>query len=311
MMALVIVAPELDPAPWVAALHAVDRDLDIRVWPDDGERRDIHFAITWNHPPGELLRYPNLKCVASLAAGVDHILRDPNLPDGIRLTRLVHPLLTQRMIQYVLTALLNHHRSWERYRRQQTRKSWSPEEIIIRSDQVNVGIMGLGNFGLDAAIRLAQIGFHVRGWSRSEKRIEGVQVFFGDDQLDTFLSQTDVLICLLALTSETRNILNRQTFDKLPPGAYLINVARGEHLVDEDLLAALNGKHLSGACLDVFRTEPLPPEHPFWHHPRITVTPHIAVGDDPKLVAPQIVENYQRIIRNKSLLHEVDPKRGY
>ena len=310
-MALVLVAPELDPVPWVTALHAVDPNLDIRVWPDDGERRDIHFAITWNHPPGELLRYPNLKCVASLAAGVDHILRDPDLPEGIRLTRLAHPLLTQRMTHYVLMAVLNHRRGWERYRRQQTEKRWNPEEIVLRSDQVNVGIMGLGNFGFDAAIKLAQIGFRVCGWSRSKKRIEEAQVFFGDDQLDTFLSQTDILICLLALTSQTKNILNRHTLGKLRPGAYLINVARGEHLVDEDLLDALDRKQLSGACLDVFRTEPLPPQHPFWHHPRIIVTPHIAVGDHPALVAPQIVENYQRMIRNKSLLYEVDPRRGY
>ena len=310
-MALVFMAPELDPGPWVTALHAVDSDLDIRVWPDDGERRDIEFAITWNHPPGELLRYPNLKCVASLAAGVDHILRDPDLPEGIRLTRLSHPLLTQRMTHYILTAVLNHHRGWEKYRRDQTEKRWNPEEIATRADQITLGVMGLGNFGRDAAMKLVQNGFLVNGWSRSKKQIDKVKVFFGADQLDIFLSQTDIVICLLALVPQTKNILNRRTLGKLRPGAYLINVARGEHLVDEDLLEALNGKHLSGACLDVFRTEPLPPEHPFWHHPRIIVTPHIAVGDHPTLVAPQIIKNYRRMIRNKNPLYEIDPARGY
>ena len=310
-MALVFVAPELDPAPWVTALYAVDPNLDIRVWPDDGEERDIQFAITWAHPPGELLRYPNLRCVASLAAGVDHILRDPDLPQGIRLTQLRHPLLTQRMTHYILTAVLNHHRSWGKYRRQQTEKRWNPEEIATRADQITLGVMGLGNFGRDAAIKLVRNGFLVNGWNRSKKQINKVKVFFGADQFDTFLSQTDILICLLALTPQTRNILNRHTFGKLRSGAYLINVARGEHLVDEDLLDALDRKQLSGACLDVFRTEPLPPEHPFWHNPKIIVTPHIAVGDHPSLVAPQIIENYQRVIRNKNLLYEVDPTRGY
>ncbi len=311
MMALVIVAPELDPSPWTVALHAVDPDLDIRVWPNDGDKRDMEFAITWNHPAGELLQYPNLRCVASLAAGVDHVLRDPSLPEGIRVTRLVHPLQTLRMTQYVLMGVLNHHRSFERYRKQQAERRWSPEEIVACSDQVNVGIMGLGNFGVDAAAKLTQIGFHVLGWSRTEKRIERVQTFFGDDQFNAFLSQTDILVCLLPLTPKTCGILNRHTFEKLRPGAYVINVARGEHLVEEDLLGALDRKHLSGACLDVFRVEPLPPNHPFWHHPRITVTPHIAVGDHPSLVAPQIVENYQRMKANKVLLNEVDLKKGY
>ncbi len=311
MIALVIVAPELDPSSWTAALHAVDPDLDIRVWPDDGDKRDIEFAITWNHPAGELLQYPNLRCVASLAAGVDHVLRDRSLPKGIRMTRLVHPLQTSRMTHYVLMAVLNHHRSFERYRKQQAERRWSQEEIVTCSDEVNVGIMGLGNFGVDAAAKLTQIGFHVLGWSRTEKRIERVQTFFGDDQLNAFLPQTDILVCLLPLTPKTSNILNRHTFEKLRPGAYVINLARGEHLVEEDLLDALDRKHLSGACLDVFRTEPLPPNHPFWHHPRITVTPHIAVGDHPSLVAPQIVENYQRMKANKPLLNEVDLKKGY
>ena len=220
-------------------------------------------------------------------------------------------LLTQRMTHYILTAVLNHHRGWDKYRRDQTEKRWNPEEIATRADQITLGVMGLGNFGRDAAIKLVRNGFLVNGWNRSKKQINKVKVFFGADQFDTFLSQTDILICLLALTPQTRNILNRHTFGKLRYGAYLINVARGEHLVDEDLLDALDQNQLSGACLDVFRTEPLPPEHPFWHHPRIIVTPHIAVGDHPSLVAPQIIENYQRVIRNKNLLYEVDPRRGY
>jgi glyoxylate/hydroxypyruvate reductase A len=171
--------------------------------------------------------------------------------------------------------------------------------------------MGLGQLGSDAAARLRDLRFSVSGWSRTSRDLQGVRSFCGDDQLNPFLSQTDVLICLLPLTPRTEGILNRETFQNLRPGAFVINVARGRHLVEEELLAALDTGHLSGACLDVFREEPLPPEHPFWSHPRIQVTPHASSLTEPRAVAPQILENYRRVRAGEILLHRVDVERGY
>jgi len=174
-----------------------------------------------------------------------------------------------------------------------------------------VGIMGLGHLGSDAARKLHALGFPVSGWSRTPKSIDGVTGFAGEGDLDTFLSGADILICLLPLTSATQGILNCRTLSKLPAGAYLINAARGEHLMEGDLIAALESGHLSGACLDVFREEPLPESHPFWSHPQVTVTPHVASLTYPRDVAPQIVANYHRVRAGQLPWNIVDLKRGY
>jgi glyoxylate/hydroxypyruvate reductase A len=171
--------------------------------------------------------------------------------------------------------------------------------------------MGLGHLGADAAVKLAGLGFRVSGWSRTPKSIDGVHSFVGDEALDAFLAQSDILICLLPLTAATQGILNRRTLARLPDGAYVINAARGEHLVEEDLVEALASERLAGACLDVFRTEPLPAGHPFWTHPRVTITPHVASLTFPRDVASQLVDNYRRVRAGQPPLHVVDPRRGY
>jgi glyoxylate/hydroxypyruvate reductase len=176
---------------------------------------------------------------------------------------------------------------------------------------VRVGIMGLGHLGSDAAVKLRALGFAVSGWSRTARQMESVRCFAGAGELESFLAQADILICLLPLTPATEGILNRETFSKLPRGAYLINAARGDHLVEEDLLDALESSQVGGACLDVFRKEPLPESHPFWKHPCVTLTPHVASLTYPKAVAPQIVENYRRVRAGKPPLHAVDIGRGY
>jgi glyoxylate/hydroxypyruvate reductase A len=176
---------------------------------------------------------------------------------------------------------------------------------------MQIGIMGLGQLGKDAAKKLAYLGFPVSGWSQTPKDIEGVTCLAGDDALDHFLSQTRILICMLPLTPKTKGILSQKTFAKLPAGAYLINIARGRHLIEKDLLTALDSGHLAGACLDVFEVEPLPEDHPFWSHPKIFITPHISSLTYPKTVAPQIIENYRRTITGNPLLHVVDVERGY
>jgi glyoxylate/hydroxypyruvate reductase A len=171
--------------------------------------------------------------------------------------------------------------------------------------------MGLGQLGKDAAKKLSYLGFPVSGWSQTPKDIEGVKCFAGDKALEDFLSQARILICMLPLTPKTKGILNHKTFAKLPAGAYIINIARGQHLIENDLLAALDSGQLGGACLDVFEVEPLPEDHPFWSHPKILVTPHISSITYPQTVAPQIIENYQRAKTGDPLLHVVDMERGY
>jgi glyoxylate/hydroxypyruvate reductase A len=309
-MSMLFLAPELDPQSWVKHLRRQAPGLDLRIWPDVGPPEEVLFVLSWKHPLGVMKRFPQLRCIASLGFGVDHVLRDPDLPAGVPVTRIVDAGMVDAMSTYVLTAVLGHTRQFDLYRRDQAIKTWTPR-IPNHPRDVRVGIMGLGHLGADAARKLHTMGFPVSGWSRTPKSIEGVVGFTGDGGLDDFLSGADILICLLPLTPATRGILNRRTLSKLPAGAYLINAARGEHLLEEDLIAALEGGHLSGACLDVFRQEPLPESHPFWNHPQVTVTPHVASLTYPRDVAPQIVANYHRVRAGQPPLNVVDLNRGY
>lgn len=309
-MAFLFIARGVKADPWVRQLKALDPQLDIRVWPEVGNAEEIELALSWNHPPGEFKKYENLKCIASLGAGVDHILGDPNLPEGVSVTRVLEPNMAQSMSEYVILCVLNYCRQFDLYRTDQIQNRWHPRKPLLAAD-LCIGIMGLGQLGADAAKKLSQLGFQVNGWSRTPKKIDGVQSFAGDSTLNDFLSLSDVLICLLPLTPATKGILNCKTFEKLPGGSYLINVARGEHLVEQDLLDALESGQISGACLDVFQVEPLPEGHPFWNHPKIIITPHISSLTYPKAVAPQIVENYHRLKSGKPLLNQVDIERGY
>jgi len=309
-MAFLIVAPDMKTASWVKHLSALDSAIDIRVWPQVGNADDIEFALCWNHPPGEFKKYKNLKCIASLGAGVDHIVRDPDLPAAVPVTRVVEPSMAQSMSEYAVLGVLNYCRQFDLYRSDQSQKKWQPRIPLLAAD-MRIGIMGLGQLGKDTAKKLSNLDFPVTGWSQTPKDIDGVKCFAGEDALDVFLSRSRILICMLPLTPKTRGILNHETFHKLPAGAYVINVARGQHLVEKDLLAAVDSGQLDGACLDVFEVEPLPENHPFWSNPKIIVTPHISSLTYPKAVAPQIIDNYHRMKSGKALLHRVDIKRGY
>jgi glyoxylate/hydroxypyruvate reductase A len=214
------------------------------------------------------------------------------------------------MSEYVVLSVLNYCRQFDDYRADQAQKQWHPRKPRLAED-TRIGILGFGQLGADAAKKLSNLGFRVAGWSRRPKNIAGGQCFAGEEALANFLSRTHILICLLPLTPATKGILNRKTFEKLPGGAYVINVARGQHLVESDLIDALDSGQLTGACLDVFDVEPLPPDHPFWAHPKIKVTPHISSITFPKAVAPQIIENYQRAKTGKPPLNVVDAERGY
>jgi glyoxylate/hydroxypyruvate reductase A len=309
-MGFIIIAPGINTEAWCRHLLAADPGLDLRVWPDSGDPATVSFALVWQAPPGELQRYPHLRCIASLGAGADHILSDPQLPAGVPVTRVVHDSLSRGMSEYVLATVLSQCRHLWRFQQDQRRARWR-RRLPMETAKTCIGIMGLGQLGADAARRLGQHGFPVVGWSRTPKKIEGVAAYAGDNQLRPFLARSQVLVCMLPLTPATRDILNAAAFAALPRGAYLINVARGEHLVEDDLFEALTDDQLSGACLDVFREEPLPESHPFWHHPRITVTPHVASITHPGLVAPQIVANYRRVQNGKPPRNQVDRQRGY
>ncbi|HHM23436.1 MAG TPA: glyoxylate/hydroxypyruvate reductase A [Bacteroidetes bacterium] len=308
-MALLLLMPGRDTHDWKSKLLAKDPDLDVRIWPDVGKADEILMTVVWNQPPGALKKFKNLRCVASLGAGVDHILADPDLPAGVAVTRIVDEQLNRMMAEYVTLAVLHHYRQFDRYEQHKQRAEWKPEPPPNRG--FHVGVMGLGVIGGHVAQKLSEFGFSVLGWARSRKSLPGIRSFAGDAELGAFASLSNILVCLLPLTPQTRGILNQGLFSMLPRGAYVVNVARGEHLVEEDLLAAIGSGQLSGACLDVFRQEPLPPEHPFWRHPKIMVTPHIASVTQPENVAAQIVENYRRLLQEKPLLHQVDIRRGY
>lgn len=309
-MALMIIAPDIKVTSWVKHLSSLEPGIDIRIWPDIGNAEDIEFALSWHHPPGDFNKYKNLKCIASLGAGVDHILVDPSLPEGVPITRVVEHSMAQSMSEYVILAVLNFCRQFDDYRADQAQKQWHPRKPLL-AENLDIGIMGLGQLGKDAAKKLSYLGFPVSGWSQTPKKIKGIKSFAGENTLDDFLSRARILICMLPLTPKTTGILSHRIFGKLPAGAYLINVARGQHLAENDLIAALDSGHLAGACLDVFAIEPLPPDHPFWIHPKIIITPHISSITFPRAVAPQIIENYLRVKAGKNPLHRVDIDRGY
>ncbi len=310
-MSLLFLCPTKDPAPWLAGIHAVDPAIDVQVWPDVPRPEAVRFALLWQHPHDVLATLPNLKALASLGAGIDHILNDPTLPQHLPVARIVDPNLVASMTQYVATAALRFFREFETYGKQQRATIWHPQPPRD-IDDYPVGIMGMGVLGSDAAAKLATLGFTVYGWSRRRSEHTALTgAFAGKDELPAFLATSRILVCLLPLTDATRGILNDTLFTQLQPDAYIINVARGAHLVDEDLLTALNAGTLQGVCLDVFNEEPLPAQHPFWQHPNITITPHIASITNPKTAAVQVVENYHRARKGEALLHAVDLKRQY
>jgi len=296
---------------WRDALLALDPGLEVRLFPEAGDPADIEAAVVWTaHDMAELRRYPNLRVIVSMGAGVDHLMRPPGPPPGVPVARLVDTRLTQGMSEWVLLNVLRFHRQDPDDRAQQAAAVWeelpAPETAARR-----IGILGLGALGGDAAAKLAALGFPVMGWSRQPKSLPGVHCFHGEAGLRDMLSRSDILVCLLPLTPETRGLLNAATFGLLPRGAYLLNAARGGHVVQEDLLAALDSGQLAGAAIDVTEPEPLPPGHPIWSHPRIVLTPHAASVTIPSSAAPQVLENIRRARRGETLINLVDFTLGY
>jgi len=299
-----------DFSAWAPMLRKLDPGLDLREWPDFGAAPDIEAAIVWHHHHGTLGQFPNLKVICNIGAGVEHIFDDPDLPKGVPVTRVIDPRMTGAMSEYMMLHVLRYHRRFDETQRNQAERKWQympPENAATTT----IGIMGLGELGLDAATKLGALGFRIAGWSRSAKSLPGIETFHGRDGLAPFLNQCKMLICLLPLTPETKGIINSDTLAALPAGAKFINGARGGHVVDVDLLAALDSGHIGGATLDVFHAEPLPEDHAYWRHPRVTVTPHNAADSFPGDVAPQLVENLRRALAGEALLNPVEVGRGY
>ena len=309
----VLLMPPRDDERWHDALtlrlaRAVP-GTRLHLWPDLGpDPAAIEIAMVWTAPPALFARLPGLRCVMALGAGVDDLA--PMLPPGIALTRVVDAALTESMTEYVLYHVLRHHRGMDAYRADRESRAWHPRPFPPASGR-SIGVLGLGALGTHVARALSGLGFRVYGMSRTPRRIADVTCVTGDGALDTVLGHSEILVCLLPLTSATRDLLGARAFARMPRGAHLINAARGAVVVDEELLAALDTDHLSGATLDVFRDEPLPPEHPFWRHPRVTITPHIASLTNLESVAAQLADNVRRFAAGEPLIHAVDRERGY
>jgi glyoxylate/hydroxypyruvate reductase A len=284
-------------------------DLDFRVWPDAGNLADIEYLIAWQVPPDFLAALPNLRVLFSSGAGIDHVDLSA-IPEHVPLVRMVEPGIIDGMVEYVSLAVLALHRDWFDYVAANAARIWNPLEVPPASSR-RIGVMGMGVLGQAVLDRLRTYGFQLRGWNRSFREMAGVECFTGADQLESFLAGCDVLVCLLPLTPATSGILDRKTFAALPAGAALINVGRGQHLVEADLLAALETGHLSRAILDVTDPEPLAADHPFWAHPRVFITPHVASMTQPETAASILLENLRRHQRGEPLLDVVDRTRGY
>lgn len=309
-MSLLLIAPDRDMSDWEKALKELDPNLDIEIWPNVGDKKGVQFAVCWNQPKHVLDQYPNLKAVSSLGAGTDHLLNDDSLPESVSICRVVSNSLIQQMKEYVLGAIINIQRNFVNYIRQRDKGKWQAHDHPLAVD-LGVGVMGLGELGRPVAQLLSQVGYQVSGWSRSKKEMKNVHTFAGPDDLNPFLNETQILVCLLPLTEKTEGILNLDVFKQLKKSAWVINVARGEHLVDEDLIYALDSNILQGAWLDVFSEEPLPDKHPFWNRSNIIITPHIASITQPSEVAEQVVGNYKRALSGMEVKYKIDREMGY
>lgn len=299
-----------DPKLWRDTLEAEIPGLKLFAWPEVPDYNSIDVALAWKQPHGVLKQFPNLKLIQCLGMGVDALFADPELPVQVPIARLIDPSLIAQMSEYICWAVLNHHRLMDDYTRWQHAKHWNPQPPPDTA-VCRIGILGLGTIGLDATNKLTTLGFPVHGWSYTSKSVANVQSFHGPGGLTPFLQQTDILVCLLPLTPETAGIINTDLLAQLPYGAYVINVARGGHVVDDDLLAAIDNGHISGATLDVVNQEPLPQDHPYWSHAKIHLTPHIAGLTSPSSALGFIAENLRRLQTAEPILNRVDPQRQY
>ena len=293
--------------PWLQGLSAALPGAELSVWEPGAPVAD--YAVVWAPPQQFMDEQQGIKALFNIGAGVDALLQR-RLPQGARVVRLDDAGMAVQMAEYVCHAVIRHFREFDQYEASMRAGQWAYRKPRLRQDFA-VGVMGLGVLGERVAKALAQFDFPVNGWSRSPKAIDGVRAFTGAEQFNEFLAASRVLVNLLPLTPETANVMNKDTLGRLQPGAYVINVARGAHLVEEDLLALIDSGHVAGATLDVFRTEPLPAGHAFWNHPRITITPHTSARTLRDESIAQIARKMAALERGEAVAGIVNPARGY
>lgn len=306
-MILTVCCANTKVAPWLDGLRAALTGVSVSEWTPGAPLAD--YAVVWAPPQQFIDEQHQLKALFNIGAGVD-ALTALRIPSHVKLVRLDDAGMSVQMAEYVCHAVVRHFREFDGYEADVAAGKWSYRKPRIRAESP-VGVMGLGVLGERVARTLTQLDFPVNGWSRTPKQIDSVQCFSGTDQFDEFLAASKVLVCLLPLTADTRDIMRRESLLKLQQGGYVINVARGGHLVEEDLIALIDSGHLAGATLDVFRTEPLPAAHPFWQHPKITVTPHTSARTLREESISQIVGKIKALAQGLPVAGIVEPQRGY
>jgi glyoxylate/hydroxypyruvate reductase A len=309
-MRILLYVPDSDCRPWIDALRRPLPQASVRAW-KEGDQDPADYLIVWKPPAHVLQPRKSLKAVFLLGAGADAALHSAHaLPPTMPIVRLEDAGMAMQMAEYVSYAVLRYYRRFDEFEQQQREQVW---QVLAAHDksEFGIGILGMGQLGSRIAQALRTFGFPLHGWSKTPKRIDGMQCYAGPQELPALLRRSRVLVCALPLTSETQSILQRATLAQLPQGAYLINVARGAHLVEEDLLALLGEGHLAGATLDVFRDEPLPASHPFWTEPRITITPHSSAQIMLKQSIAQIAEKIAALEQGIPIRGIVDRERGY
>jgi glyoxylate/hydroxypyruvate reductase A len=301
-----------EPAAWRRALARRAGPVDLRLWPEAGDPRDIEVILVDSPRPlaNAFGRFPRLRLVSFLGHGAGDVLRDPSLPAAVPVTRLKDPLIAQGLREYIVHAVSAHHLEAGAYADQQRQARWHRRGVVPSSER-QVAVLGLGSIGQPAAESLRDLGFRVSGWSSSPKSIDGVECLHGDAALEPLLARSDYVVAVLPATERTEGLFDRAMFDVMKPGAYLVNVGRGSLIVEADLLAALDSGRLGGACLDVFRTEPLPADDPLWRHPKVIVTPHTGGCENGPDHMDQVAENCRRLMAGEALLNLADRRRGY
>lgn len=297
-----------DVTPWRDAFARALPEARVHVWPDTPEAVDVVAA--WRPPAAVFDRVRVRHAIANLGAGVDALLKLPNLPASVPVLRLEDAGMAVQMAEYVTLAVLRAYREVPAYETQQREGRWVQRERVDKA-AFGIGILGLGVLGQAVARPLLEFGFPVHGWSRTPRELAGITAHTGATGLATLLASVRMVVCLLPSTPATRGLLDRATLGMLPRGAHLVNVARGDLVVDDDLLALLDDGHLASATLDVFHAEPLPPAHPFWRHPRVTLTPHVSAATDIGASVAQVADKCRAVLRGSAVAGVVDRHRGY
>jgi glyoxylate/hydroxypyruvate reductase len=309
-MSIVLVFNNKDPKPWAQLLKEKLPETEILIYPEVKNPTDITFAICWKADKNVLSQFPNLAVIQSVGASIDHITRHQTLRPEHTVTRIVDDNLSNDMWEFLLAAVLSNLKNLNLYAQQKKLKKWQQMNYTTIKN-TTVSIVGLGQIGGFVAERFAALGFVVKGWSTSPKNIANVSCFAGKNELNAFLDNTDFLINILPLTTETEDFFNKNILKKVKKGGFFINAGRGEHIIEQDLVDLLDEEHLSGALLDVFRIEPLPQEHVFWTHPKIQITPHVASLTNIESATNLIVENYTLYISGQALKHTISVEKGY